>query len=188
MFEEISRLPGFHVIQGKTVSENERARQKGVDVHLAVHMLSHATMGFVRNVTLLAGDADFEPLVDAVVTQGSYVTMLFDSTSVSQYLIKAADDHRRIHFTRLLETSKPEFKRRHPSPDRHSDFAIRLNSEPIKIGRVRGSERDARLFWENEEVVLVYENGTHWAHIHWTSEELVLAAAEESDVIIDWTS
>jgi uncharacterized LabA/DUF88 family protein len=64
-FARIRSTRAVHLRSG-TLTGHRRRRQKEVDVLLAVDMLTH---GFNRNMThatLLAGDLDFRPIVEAL--------------------------------------------------------------------------------------------------------------------------
>jgi uncharacterized LabA/DUF88 family protein len=56
-------------------------------------MVSCANRRIVQGMTLLAGDADFQPLIEAVGVEGMYVTLLSHPKSTARELIRAADEH-----------------------------------------------------------------------------------------------
>ena len=58
-FAQIQALDRVHVALGRIVGTDRR--QKGVDVQLAVDMMTHAFRGTITRATLFAGDADFYP-------------------------------------------------------------------------------------------------------------------------------
>jgi len=72
-FAQIQALDRVHVALGKIVGADRR--QKGVDVQLAVDMMTHAFRGNITRATLFAGDADFLPLIRALVGEGLHVTL-----------------------------------------------------------------------------------------------------------------
>jgi uncharacterized LabA/DUF88 family protein len=86
-FRILRRLPGCHVFLGQTKNQ----RQKGVDVQLAVQALVHVFRHNTREITVLSGDSDFKPLVDALVLEGAYVTLAYEPRSTARELIDAAD-------------------------------------------------------------------------------------------------
>jgi uncharacterized LabA/DUF88 family protein len=88
---ELSSLDKFHLVIGRTAGEGKRTRQKGIDVRIAVDMLMFVQRGCARRLTLLSGDADFEPLVEALVQLGVHVTVLADRKTASKHLFAAAD-------------------------------------------------------------------------------------------------
>ena len=69
-----------------------KREQKGVDVRLAVEMLSDAQAGHLDVALLLAGDADFVPLVDEVRRHGVNVVVIAVETSLADTLRRAADE------------------------------------------------------------------------------------------------
>lgn len=94
-FEQLQALDRVHVALGKIVGKDRR--QKGVDVRLAVDMMTHAFRGKIGRVTLFAGDSDFTPLVQALVSEGLHVT-LWHPPQASKDLKGAADSNRLFSF------------------------------------------------------------------------------------------
>jgi len=84
-FDRIQSLSGFHVRLGK-LTGTRSLRQKGVDVLLAVDMLDHAFRKNMEEVYLLAGDADFVPLVEAVTRVGTWVNVVYDPRASAKAL------------------------------------------------------------------------------------------------------
>ncbi|MDQ0423072.1 uncharacterized LabA/DUF88 family protein [Peteryoungia aggregata LMG 23059] len=112
-FERIQALDRVHVALGKVVGDGEDRRQKGVDVRLAVDMMAHAFRGTISRATLLASDADFVPLVGALVNEGLHVT-LWHPPKASKELMRAADSNRPFSFITdchcfTLDDSGPAF-------------------------------------------------------------------------------
>jgi uncharacterized LabA/DUF88 family protein len=94
-FAEIQALDRVHVVLGKTVGADRR--QNGVDVHLAVDMMTHAFRGNLTKATLFAGDADFIPLIKSLVGEGLHVT-LWHPAQANTELKGAADSTRLFDF------------------------------------------------------------------------------------------
>ena len=95
-FERLQALDRVHVALGKIVGKDRR--QKGVDVRLAVDMMTHAFRGKIGRVTLFAGDSDFTPLVQALVSEGLHVT-LWHPPQANKDLKGAADSNRLFSFS-----------------------------------------------------------------------------------------
>ena len=79
-------IDALHVRTGKLASR--RKRQKQVDVLLAVDMLTHSHLRNTKNAVLLSGDSDFVPLVQAVIQQGTFVSLLYVGKHAAEYLGK----------------------------------------------------------------------------------------------------
>lgn len=94
-FDEIQALDRVHVSLGDIVGK--KRRQKGVDVQLTVDMMTHAFRGNITRATLFAGDADFAPLLRALVGQGLHVT-LWHPPQANFELKGAADSIRLFNF------------------------------------------------------------------------------------------
>lgn len=90
-FAQVQALDRVHVALGHVVGYNRR--QKGVDVRLAVDMMTHAFRGKISRATLFAGDADFVPLLRALVSEGLHVT-LWHPPQANKELKGAADTTR----------------------------------------------------------------------------------------------
>jgi uncharacterized LabA/DUF88 family protein len=98
VLDRIRRIPNMHVaegmvrrrgkVSGKGRGQNE---QKQVDVLLAVDALTHAFNKNCIGVTILSGDADFVPVVEALVAQGQSVHVIGALNSTNELLKQAAD-------------------------------------------------------------------------------------------------
>jgi uncharacterized LabA/DUF88 family protein len=115
-FNELREINGFHVYEGTTSGTGTRARQKQVDIMIAVHMLSHTIRGNMSKATLIAGDLDFKPLVDALVQEGMYVTLWCNRRSASRGLAHAADARRDLRLYDVWSTCKDNFRKIYPVP------------------------------------------------------------------------
>lgn len=91
----LTRLPYFEVRMGHLVyrgSPAARPIEKGVDVRLAVDMLTRAYSDHFDVAVLVSGDNDFADLVQAVKDRGKHVEVaLFDPPTSSRQLRDAAD-------------------------------------------------------------------------------------------------
>ena len=78
---------GFGALRGL----KRKARQKGVDVQIAVDMLAGAFGGAFDIAVLVAGDADFVPVVEEVKRRGVMVVVAAESQSLADDLRRVAD-------------------------------------------------------------------------------------------------
>jgi uncharacterized LabA/DUF88 family protein len=91
-FERLRLLPDTHVVEGSVRTDRKgRRHQKGVDVRLAVDALEAAYGGRADAIALVAGDADFAPLADAIRRSGAHVLVLAFEVSLAAELRAAAD-------------------------------------------------------------------------------------------------
>lgn len=88
--KRIELLPDTAVEEGRVVAGRNR-RQKGVDGRLAVVALSGAHRRVYDVAFLVAGDADFVPLVTAIREVGPLVVVAGFDDSMAEELRKAAD-------------------------------------------------------------------------------------------------
>jgi uncharacterized LabA/DUF88 family protein len=126
-FEHIQSLEGFHVRPGKLTGSVRNIRQKGVDVLLAVDMLDNAFRKNMDAVLLLAGDADFVPLVEAVTRLGTWVEVYYDPKGVAKELHYAADKGVPLSFDDFWSWGTQKFRESHPIPrsERNVTFEVR---------------------------------------------------------------
>lgn len=80
---------GFGTMRGGT--NKKPPRQKGVDTLIAVDMLVGAFTKLFSVAILIAGDADFVPVLNEVRRQGVMVVVAAWENSISQELKRAAD-------------------------------------------------------------------------------------------------
>jgi uncharacterized LabA/DUF88 family protein len=80
---------GFGALRGL----KRKARQKGVDVQLAVDMLVGAFSSVFDIAVLVAGDADFVPVVEEVKRRGVMVAIVAEPKSLADDLRRVADRH-----------------------------------------------------------------------------------------------
>lgn len=93
LFNQLKELDKFHVYEGtaRFRDKNKGQEQKEVDIMIAVDMLSHSFRRNMHEATLLTGDLDFKPLVDALVQDGMYVSLWYPKGKTNYELIDAAD-------------------------------------------------------------------------------------------------
>ena len=117
LFERLRRLDGWHVHLGIAKRHQGKvAQQKEVDVLLACDMLTHAHRKNMDQLAFVAGDQDFRPLLDAVVRDGMYVTLIYDPAHTSGDLINMADARRALDCLSFWKLFSPTFLARHPVP------------------------------------------------------------------------
>jgi len=90
-------------IEAPRVFKKPRGRgSKQVDISLATDMLTHAHRKNYDVAILVAGDADYIPLVDAVMAEGACVVLWFIESGLSAALKRKADYYFDLGFI-LLE-------------------------------------------------------------------------------------
>jgi uncharacterized LabA/DUF88 family protein len=136
-FARIQSTRALHLRLG-TLTGSRRRRQKEVDVLLAVDMLTH---GFNRNMThatLLAGDLDFRPIVEALVRAGIFIEVWNEQRSASQDLARAADAGIQIRWHQMYDWSDTAFKSSHPVPTGSGSHDLIVGAQLLKKGTVGG--------------------------------------------------
>lgn len=87
---------------------------------MAVEMLDNAFRKNMDVAVLIAGDADFTPLIEAVMRLGTWVEVCYHRRGASEDLYSAADHGMQLTFHDLWNWSSDEFQIQHPLPDRFS--------------------------------------------------------------------
>ncbi|MGO7570310.1 MULTISPECIES: NYN domain-containing protein [Rhizobium] len=93
---KLATFDRFRVNEGDTRYRKGRGlEQKKVDVMIAVDMMIHTIRRNMTAASLLAGDADFTPLLNALSNEGMFVTLIHPPKA-SKDLLAAADARRAI--------------------------------------------------------------------------------------------
>jgi uncharacterized LabA/DUF88 family protein len=96
--DKLGALDRFHVYEGDTRRSPSlrKQEQKKIDVMIAVDMLMRSFRGNMDQATLLTGDLDFKPLIDALVANGTIVSLWYPPKNTSKELIASADSRRQL--------------------------------------------------------------------------------------------
>jgi hypothetical protein len=143
-FQRIQSIPGFHLRLGRLTGRAGNTRQKGVDVLLAAEMLDHSVRKNMDQAWLLAGDADFVPLVEAVTRLGTWVEVFYDSHAASKELHSAADQGIAFGFLDMYSWGTNKVRRRCQLPEQldfRSDHRVGLAQSSTII---RGKDEAGR--------------------------------------------
>lgn len=129
----LRETPGIHLVEGST-SGRRKQRQKQVDVAIAVDMLSHSYRQNMTQATLLSGDLDFKPVVDALVRDGMWVTVWCEQSSASRELWLSADSRRDLSTRTIFDVLSDDVLRRFPRPDEFSQRRLTDVSGAVRRG------------------------------------------------------
>lgn len=114
----IRLLPDFHVrpgsLQGKL--DKQKKEQKEVDVQLTVDVLSNVFKKNCDEVHLIAGDLDFRPLIEEVVSLGTRIVVFSSASNTSDQLKYAPDHWRELLLGNLHGFTSDDYRRRFPVP------------------------------------------------------------------------
>ena len=185
----ISAGDGCHVFNGKTVEGGKRLRQKGVDVMLAVHMLTHVFRGNEKNVTLLAGDADFVPLVKALVMEGANVTVRYAATSYAPDLLEAADRTQLISPVQALQRTTFAYRDKYPQPVKTVSADPHPSPKANILRKGKCTNGNVFLYEYSGNLTLMSPLDKHnrqFVRLSWYEAEHLVALAKEDGLAIDW--
>lgn len=186
--ESIGSLDGYFLRLGTVRGDPKRRRQKEVDVLIAVDMLTHSHRGNMSHAVLLAGDLDFKPVVEAVVEQGTKVTVAFEPKSGSKILARAADSEWRLMLSSLWYMSTGPYTQEtvdlfpHGHDHKYSHDAPRERKGQIGSRPVYLSRQGERWFID------LYEFDQNLKYVYWSSPDDVrlLAFVEQEFGRIQW--
>ncbi len=155
-FNQIRSLEGYHVKLGTLVGNPNNKRQKEVDVLLTVDMMNHTIRKNMTEAVLIAGDRDFKPVVESLVSMGMYVKIASDPRSTSSELRYAADDYIPLSFDNYYSWSSQELRNKYPIPkvDRQRPSN---DAHLLKQGKVKVKGYNAELFQKDNEFILFFE-------------------------------
>lgn len=95
-FHSISQLPSFEVRFGKQRPRGTEFVQKGVDTLIAIDMIRLSSKQQIHKAFLIAGDADYVPVVKATKDEGVSVTLYhsgaLQTTSDGKQIKKYSDE------------------------------------------------------------------------------------------------
>src|SRR5262249_1176454 len=133
---------------------------------LAVQALMHVFRRNTRVLTLLTGDLDFKPLVEALVQEGAYVTLAYEKRTTARELIYAADMQHVLwpHDLVSYQSSAPRASHRRVLADARR-AQRRSADKPACKGRVRDHPRTPHQDWGAH-------HRTRCAHPHPVADEL----------------
>lgn len=160
-FGNIDTLSGFHVRLGSMSGQQKKARQKKVDVMLAVDML---TFGLSKNMTvatLLAGDADFVPIIEALVRAGTFTRVLFEKRSASRELYHAADARLELSVQMLHQWMSSDWRQAHHLPEQGAQDGLPVLPDNDCMREGQMSTRKALVFFRHGKYTLYIEGAWH---------------------------
>jgi uncharacterized LabA/DUF88 family protein len=192
LFKAIKSLPGYHVVLGEAVRSGGEIVQKGVDILIAVDMLTHSFRGVIDRAVLFAGDHDFTPLVSALVQQGIYITVGYHPASIAEELLDAADERIEYDTCKLWYLTTPQFQRRFPAPQ-VGEMGDQALSDPsarvLKTGMFETEE--ARLYKDGGicRLYLPYidvSGNKRYRYIFHQDETVIMSLLVEKKVVVCW--
>lgn len=124
-YNKLKLLDNYHVFEGVTFGRKSKIRQKAVDIMIAVDMLRHSYRKNMDMATLLTGDLDFKPLLDALVLEGMHSSIYYSKESISKELLYSADSNIRIRIKDIYDWIPDDKKSMYKIPI----FESRLNIE-----------------------------------------------------------
>jgi uncharacterized LabA/DUF88 family protein len=191
-FKAIKSLPGYHVFLGEAVHSGGDIVQKGVDILIAVHMLTHSFRGVIDRAVLFAGDRDFTPLVLALVQQGIYVTVGYHPKSISEELLDAADDRLEYDTCKLWNFATPQFKRRFPAPFVSNLILENYPATEHSVIRSGGYQDEEVKIYKARNTCEIYlpvadDYATNFYYsISHPDEKVIMKILEERNIAVSW--
>lgn len=144
LFRSMRLCSGWHVLEGVVKSEGKKARQKEVDIRIAVDMLTHSHQRNMHKISFIAGDQDFKPLVDAVVREGMFIDLWYVNGHISEDLLLAADSRRELDIYWMYSITDTVFRKKHSLPSILSQAGSNTKIERegiLKEQAINGSDK-----------------------------------------------
>jgi hypothetical protein len=126
-----------------------------VDVLLAVDMLTHTFRGNCDHVSLLTGDLDFKPVVDAVVQLGAKVEIWYERTTASEELLAAADSRQEMTLRTFHGWAVQRFRRANTIPEVSTGTWTSQEAIVLRRGLLRRSGHEVRVYATHRYVLVV---------------------------------
>lgn len=165
-FQSLQLARGWHVQEGIVKRKRKRLTQKEVDVSIAVDMLTHAHRRNMHRAALLTGDQDFRPLLEALVRDGMFVTVISERTSVSDELVWAADEFREMDLYGVHAWLATGNSGSLTLPDRMLNFPRDKEPGQLLESGTTAQGKLARLFTLGEAFLVVTEISESTTHLH----------------------
>lgn len=178
LFNNLSLLSKFHVYEGTARKRRKGVEQKKVDIMIAVDMLNHSFRKNMNRATLLTGDLDFKPLIDALVDNGMFIDLLYPVNKTSSELIQAADSSDELNLEMIYQFSSGKFKSNHFIPSKVQVVGgVQFNSTKIEsIINSNGIEGELFRANDRDEYFLTYRfeaNSNSFVHFSFNDVELL---------------
>lgn len=124
LLDHLNSLDRYHVYEGDARKRRSKGglEQKKVDILIAVDMLTHTFRRNMHEATLLTGDVDFKPLIDALVREGMFVNLWYPPRHTSKELMSAADARIPLNIHALYELTTQRFRQQVTLPSHQVGF------------------------------------------------------------------
>lgn len=154
-FTKLRSLRGWHVVEGIIKRTGKRARQKEIDILIAVDMLTHTHRRNMHRAAFIAGDQDFRPLVEAVVREGMFIELWYEAASGSSELIYAADAHRVLDAYTLHGILDKQFQKANPLPQRSAQPGKSIDHAVLIATSTTSENLPVELYQQNHAYLTV---------------------------------
>lgn len=170
--DAIRRIDKFHVYEGdaRQRSGGRGLEQKKVDILIAVDMLTHTFRRNMHEATLLTGDLDFRPLLDALVANGMFVSLCYPPNRTNPELLHAADRRLPFDIRAAYANATTDCRNRWKLPEVQEGY-FRLESEVIAS-------------WSNEAGTefILQKRDAKWFRVSVTPRHFRPAHVEHEDI------
>ncbi|HVO68660.1 MAG TPA: NYN domain-containing protein [Aggregatilineaceae bacterium] len=181
-FNHLRGLRGVHVFVGDTRHRRGQPIQKQVDVKIAVDMLTFSSRRIMHQSTLLTGDLDFKPLLDALVADGTFVNLWYPRGTTNLELVYAADASRPLDIRVIYEFTSRQFRDKFSIPDAYGREGKGISDYRLEGTWRSGSEAEVEVCRGSDSYLLVFPdkaNPGYFTHVKFGDLELLKAYVEE---------
>lgn len=170
LFNDLRSVDRFHVYEGTARYRDKRRgqEQKQVDIMIAVDMLTHSFRRNMTEATLLTGDLDFKPLIDALVQDGMYVSLWYPKGKTNYELVDSADSRQAITIHQVHGWFTDTFQAKVKTPVLHHLSPGNLDPSWHHIDTIKQVTYEALIYERagNYSALLPINNGYYFYQHH----------------------
>jgi hypothetical protein len=145
---------------------------------LTVDMLTHAFHRNMHQATLLTGDGDFKPLIDALVQVGMFITLLHPLGETNRELLQSADARQPLILTRLSTLLTPQSRESFRLPLAEHRHPTALPAEWLTAGQDKNQK--FRIHKDGDAYVVIREDTPHYLCLRHQNFDLLRRFCRES--------
>jgi uncharacterized LabA/DUF88 family protein len=183
IFEAAASSDRVHVYEGDARRRKRRGlEQKKVDVQLAVDMLTHTFRRNMQKATLFTGDSDFQPLVDALVREGMFVTLMYPPGETSRELMQAADARKPMTLSWLRGWLTEESGKKFALPlTENRDPRLKIDGECVATWEF-GNRKHEYIRTATDHVITREHDSANKLYVEHPNSELLELFCREQDI------
>lgn len=130
----------------------------------SIAMLMHSFRRNMHQATLLTGDLDFKPLIDALVQDGMFITLWYPQNATSDELITAADARLALNIQSIHRYFSKNFERRFPTPRVFLSPDRRVENYSLVTTAQNNHDITVELYQSDRDYLVIFADTTEWSN------------------------